>query len=227
MRAARYTAPRMLRSCVTALCALGLLAGKPPSAAAAAPPIIMPSATNPPILMPGAAAPPSAAIPGSAPHGCLPGGNGYLRAQIRGALNLDLDWHNAELECLGGPRPNGKGVRVSFAGPALADGRRLRMVFGVSKVTEGRGGRHLPTNLTVIFEGEQRLFATRGDDHCTVDQLKQERVGALGGPKRSWRVVARGFCISPASTLNNDARILVTSFDFAGDAVYEDDEPHH
>ena len=211
----------MLRKCVTALCAYGLLAGPP--CAAAPPPIVMPSATHPPIIMPGPAAPPPAGVPGSATHGCLPGGNGYLRAQIRGAVTLDIDWHNAELECLGGPRPGGKGVRVSFAGPAHPDGHRLRLVFGVAKVTEGKGGRDLPTNLTVIFEGEQRLFATRGDDHCTVDQLRQERVGALGAAKRSWRIVARGFCIAPASTLTHDARILVSSFDFAGDAVYGDD----
>jgi hypothetical protein len=169
------------------------------------------------------AAPAPAAAP--AAHGCLPTGNGYLRARIRGAMNLDVDWRNAEIECDGGPRPDGSGLRVSFAGPPHGDGRRLRIVFGVEAVREGRSGRDLPTTLTLIFEGEERLFATRGDDHCTVDELKQERVGALGGPKRSWRIVARGFCIAPASTLTSDARILVSRFDFAGNAVFED-APH-
>jgi hypothetical protein len=169
---------------------------------------------------------PGAAIADASPaaaQGCLPAGNGYLRARIRGAMNLDLDWHNAEIECDGGPRPDGSGLRVSFAGPRHADGRRLRLVFGVGSVHEGSPGRALPTNLTVIFEGEERLFATRGEDHCTVDELKQERLGALGGPLRSWRIVARGFCTSPASTLNSDARILVTRFDFAGSAVFADE----
>jgi hypothetical protein len=171
-----------------------------------------------------AAAPadPAAAPAHAAAPGCLPGGNGYLRARIRGALNLDIDWHNAELECDGGPRPDGSGLRVSFAGPRHSDGRRLRLVFGVATVHEGSPGRELPTNLTVIFEGEDRLFATRGDDHCTVDELRQERLGALGGPLRSWRIVARGFCTEPASTLSSDARILVTRFDFAGNAVFDD-----
>jgi hypothetical protein len=154
--------------------------------------------------------------------GCLKGGNGYLRARIRGAMNLDVDWHNAEMECDGGPRPDGSGIRVSFAGPKHTDGRRLRMVFGVAAAKEGSPGRELPTNLTVIFEGEQRLFATRGDDHCTVDKLEQERIGALGGPMRAYRVIASGFCISPASTLDGSGRILVTRFDFAGNAVFEE-----
>ncbi len=139
-------------------------------------------------------------------------------------MNLDVDWHNNELECDGGPRPDGSGIRVSFAGPKHSDGRRLRMVFGVGHAKEGRPGRELPTNLTVIFEGEQRLFATRGDDRCTVDKLEQERIGALGGPRRSYRIVASGFCISPASTLSGDGRILVTRFDFAGNATFEDEE---
>ena len=106
-----------------------------------------------------------AATAGAAAHGCLPSGNGYLHARIRGALNIDVDWDNAQIECDGGPRPDGSGVRVSFAGPPHGDGRRMRMVFGVGAVHEGRSGHDLPTNLTVIFEGEDRLFATRGSDH--------------------------------------------------------------
>ena len=159
------------------------------------------------------------------PRGCLPTGNGYLRARIRGALNLDLDWRNDQIECDGGPRSDGSGLRVSFAGPRRADGRRLRLVFGMSAAHEGRGGRELPTNLTVILEGEQRLFTTRGEDNCTVDELRQERVSAAGAARRSWRVVARGFCIGPASTLSSDARILVSRFDFAGTAVFGDEPP--
>ena len=157
----------MLRLCVSLLCLLSLATRPLPGRAGDAP------AGN------------TAGTGTASTHGCLPTGNGYLRARIRGALNLDIDWSNAELECDGGPRPDGSGVRVSFAGPPHGDGRRTRLVFGVGAVHEGRTGRDLPTNLTVIFEGEERLFATRGADHCTVDQLRQERVGALGGPKRS------------------------------------------
>jgi hypothetical protein len=165
--------------------------------------------------------------PGTAPasgskgrDGCLAAGNGYLRARIRGALQLDVDLHNGELECDGGPRPDGSGIRVSFAGPLRSDGRRLRMVFGVAATGEGNGGRELPANLTVIFEGEERLFATRGDDKCTVDELSQERVGSLGGPVRTYRIIARGFCIAPVKALTGEQTILVNSFDFAGSVTF-------
>jgi hypothetical protein len=174
---------------------------------------------------PTAPASPLSGLPAPGPkntHGCLASGNGYLRARIRGALTLDVSLQNAELECDGGPRPDGSGIRVSFAGPERSDGRRLRMVFGVAKATEGTTGHELPTNLTVIFEGEQRMFATRGDDKCTVDEFKQERMGALGGPLRTYRVIARGFCIAPVKALNSEQTILVNSFDFAGSVAFED-----
>jgi hypothetical protein len=160
----------------------------------------------------------TAATPAS--KGCLSSGNGFFRARIRGVLNLDVDWRNAELECEGSARPDGSGIRLSFAGPLRSDGRRLRMVFGVARASEGASGTALPTNLTVIFEGEQRLFATRGEDKCTVDKLEQERVGAVGGDVRSYRVLASGFCTEPANTLNDKERIVVSTFDFAGRITY-------
>jgi hypothetical protein len=154
-------------------------------------------------------------------HGCLASGDGYLRTRIRGALNLDVSLKNAELDCDGGPRPDGSGIRVSFAGPLRSDGRRLRMVFGVAGATEGSAGKELATNLTMIFEGEERMFATRGDDKCTVDEFRQERVGALGGRIRTYRVVAKGFCIGPIRALDGAQSVLVNSFDFIGRVTFE------
>jgi len=163
-----------------------------------------------------------ALLSGTAHAGCLPTNNGYLRARVGGALNLNIDWRNAELECEGSMRPDGSGIRLSFAGPPRSDGRRMRMVFGIGKVKEGAAGHGLPTNLTVMFEGETRLFATRGDNHCTVDELNQERIGALGGERRTYRVIARGFCTEPANTLAGKERILVSRFDLAGGVTFED-----
>jgi hypothetical protein len=167
----------------------------------------------------------SAAPPQATEPGCLAGGNGYLRARIRGALNLDLDWRNTDVTCEGGARPGDKGIRLSFAGPLQPDGRRLRIVFGIGSLTEGHGGRALPTNLTVIFEGEKRFFATRGDDKCTTDELRQERVGDLSGRERAYRVVARGFCTAPATAVDRAERIVMSSFDFAGRVDFPGEEP--
>jgi hypothetical protein len=163
-------------------------------------------------------------------NGCFVSGDGYLRARLRGALDLDLDWKNAEMECAGGPRPPGKndsrGVRVSIGGPLRGEGRRIRLVFGIAGVGEGGGGEALMTNVTLLFEGEKRIFATKGDDKCTVDTLSQQRVETLGDQRAVYRVVARGFCLGPATSLTLGERLYLTSFDFAGRVEFGDDDRH-
>jgi hypothetical protein len=148
-------------------------------------------------------------------RGCLPDGSGYLRARIRGAEHLDVDWHNAELECQGSVRPRNRGLRVSFAGPLPRRGQRLRMIFGIGAIAAGRAGRELPTNVTVIFEGARRLYSTLSQDKCTVDRLRQTRVARRDGVD-IYRVVARGFCFDPLTDLLHDDRIVMSRFDFAG-----------
>ncbi len=157
---------------------------------------------------------------GSATTGCLPNGAGYLRARIRGAVDLDINWRNAQLECEGGSRPSGGGIILSFAGPLPRSDKRMRIIFGIGGAAEGHAGRALPTNVTVIFEGERRLFSTRGDDKCTVDNLRQERLGPPGGAVRRYRVVARGFCFEPVSDMIRNERIVISRFDFAGRTVF-------
>jgi hypothetical protein len=147
---------------------------------------------------------------------CLGDGTGYVRARIRGALNVDLSWKDAQLACSGEARPDGSGLRVSFAGPGPG-GKVLRLVFGVKSAREGAAGRELPTNLTVLLDGG-RIFATQGDEKCTLDQLSQSRLPAnpAGSTMRTWRIEAHGFCVAPANALAGTGRILVSRFDFAG-----------
>lgn len=156
--------------------------------------------------------------------GCFSVGGGYLRARMRGALDLDLNWTNADMQCEGGPRPSGNGLRVSIGGPARGDEHRLRLVFGIAGVREGAAGEALRTNLTVLMEGEKRIFATQGDDKCMVDTLTQERVESLAPDRAVYRVIARGFCLGPASSLSRDERVTLTSFDFAGRVEFSDDD---
>jgi hypothetical protein len=163
--------------------------------------------------------------------GCFAAGDGYLRARMRGAVDLDLDWKDAQMQCEGGPRPPGRdnksnGLRVSIAGPLRGEGRRIRLVFGIAGVGEGRDGETLRTNVTILFEGERRVYATLGDDKCTVDSLTQRRVESLGGDPAIYRVEARGFCLGPATSLSRNERVLVTSFDFAGRVEFSDDDRH-
>ncbi len=165
--------------------------------------------------------------PAAGTPGCIDAGGGFLQAELRGALVADLDWKNAEMRCEGGPRPDGKGLRVTFAGelPVAQHAneagapRQLRLIFGIDERDTAAGAAQaLPTNLTVILEGEQQLYTTLGDDRCAVETL--ERTPLVGNGKKA-RVHARGYCLGPASNLAGDARVLIPTFEFTGIADTE------
>jgi hypothetical protein len=171
------------------------------------------------------AAPASPAAQHAVASGCLPTHDGYLRVRMRGAQNLDIDWHDADLQCDGGPRPDQGGLRLTFAARDPAGGRHPRLVFGIA-ATPAPGSSHaVPANVTLIFEGEQQLYSTRGDDKCTVDELLQTPIDAHR-TGQGLRVSGRGFCVAPATALDGSGDVLVSRFDFAG-RVVDADPPDH
>jgi hypothetical protein len=163
--------------------------------------------------------PPAAKAPPRA--GCLAAGDGYFRAQLHGAREARIEWRNAAMTCEGGLRPDASGIRVSILGEARP-GEPLRFVFGISAARENEAGRALSTNLTVILEKEHRIFATLGDDKCTIDELRQQ---SLPGDAHGYRIEARGFCIAPATVVGGSERLLVSTFDFATRIHVESEPP--
>ena len=165
--------------------------------------------------------------PARANAGCLPGERGFLQASLRGALQAQLDWRGALLECQGGLRGDGSGIRISLSGPLAQSGRRLRRIIGL----DAQPGRSLsgpvPANVTAIFEDESRVYATRGDGHCELDVLRQEPLpgGTAAAPLRAFRVAGRGFCIDPLPPLTSGAngdtsKLYIDRFDFAAVANF-------
>ena len=159
---------------------------------------------------------PSGASTASTAPGCIAAGGGFLQAQLRGALTADVDWKNAGISCEGGPRPDGRGIRITMAGPLPGEaGRQVRFIFGIDSQDVAAGpARALPTNLTVILEGGGRMYATRGDDRCAVETLERSPLADAG--TRLERVHARGYCTEPAAELAGDGRLLVPTFEFTG-----------
>ena len=157
---------------------------------------------------------------------CLPGERGYLRLSLRGALDQDLNWRGATLQCEGGARPAGNGLRVSFAGSADSKGLKLRIVFGIAARPGVSASAQLPTNITVIVEGQNQLYATQGDTKCQVDSLVQQPLvtSATLARAHAYRIAARGYCVDPATTLDGSGRLYINRFDFAGLADFEDND---
>jgi hypothetical protein len=156
----------------------------------------------------------------SAVAGCLPSRDGFLRARLRGDSDTDIDWTDADMQCDGGPRPDASGVRVTFAGH-LPDGHIIRLVFGIGTPLATSTARNVPTNVTVIFEDDQKLYSTAGEGKCTIDDLSMQPQRAQ--QTTGWRrVVARGFCTLPVAAIAGNDALIVDRFDFAGGLRDED-----
>jgi hypothetical protein len=166
------------------------------------------------------AAAPGVATPGPSPSAaCLPSGDGYLRAQVAGAIDANIDWPNSGTRCQGESKSEPRGVRLSFqrTGASKPD---LLFVFGLTGVRPGQPGHAVAANLTVIVQGTNKIFGTLGDSRCTVDSLTQKPLPSPG----AYRVEARGFCTSPAHAVRGNGALLVSTFEFAGLVTYETDE---
>ena len=177
----------------------------------------------------GATAPsgPATGAPAATEPACLPGARGFLDARLKGEIDTSLQWRGATLQCEGGARPEGQGLRASFLGRSEATGQSLRFVFGMAASPGSATSHNVPAHLTVLAEGAGRAWATQGDSQCMVETLVQERLPmAAPAAGSDWRVAARGYCIDPAVTLDGASRLWVERFDFAGIAHFEENELH-
>ena len=149
----------------------------------------------------------------------------FLDARLAGAIDANVHWQAADMQCEGMRRPDGKGLRVSFTGSL--DGKRLTLVFGAPQLAEGKAGRAVPVNVTLIREGGA-VYGTRGDDKCILDEVGQEPLPspAREHGRRRWRIEAHGFCLEPARAVagGRDA-ILLSRFDFRGQLAWEFESP--
>jgi len=171
---------------------------------------------------PGSAAPAGAALAAQAPAAktCLSSGDGYLRAHLGGAIEAEIDWPNSGTVCAGEPKIDPAGVRLSFR---RVSGARpnLLFLFGLTGVREGEPLHNAGANLTIIVQGTDRIYGTRGDSRCAVDSLTQRRLGG----EHEYRVEARGFCTQPAHAVRGEGTVIVSRFDFAGIVNYEEKSP--
>jgi hypothetical protein len=151
----------------------------------------------------------------TAAAGCLAAGDAYLRARVRGAIDADLDWRGATLECEGMPRPGGSGVRARFRGQ-LPDGRTLALLFAAGTLAPGETRDDVPVNVTVLVEDAGLVYGTQGSDKCRLDRVVQQELPSPATGTRRFRIEGRGFCLAPARAPYGSATVLINRFDFVG-----------
>lgn len=138
-------------------------------------------------------------------------------------MQAELVWGNEGTECTGAVRPDG-GIRMRFSHQDGVAGRRLVLLFGVAGLREGQSAKALPVNVTVIREGLGEFYSTRGDNKCTLDEVRQEALVGIPHRSRSYRVTARGFCTHPARAVRGDGVILLSRFDYVGRIDFDSED---
>jgi hypothetical protein len=150
----------------------------------------------------------------------------FLEARLAGALDTELHWQAADMDCDGMRRPDGLGLRIRFQGTAA--GQHLTLVFAAPRLAEGESAHAVPVNVTLIREGGP-IYGTRGEERCLLDEVTQAPLPTpLPVPDdapRRWRVEARGFCLAPARAVGGNDAILVSRFDFRGQLAWDPDPP--
>jgi len=169
-----------------------------------------------------APAPAPASAPAVTPASTAATSRCFLATRLKGALDAAVDWRGEALLCEGGARPEGRGLRASFAGKGPS-GESLRFVFGLAALPGEATARNVPTHLTLIVEGTGALYSTQGDTQCATELLEQQPLAARPG---QLRLHSRGYSIDPATTLDARARLYVERFDFEGLAHFDPEDLH-
>lgn len=142
--------------------------------------------------------------------GCV--ASGRLTTELFGALAGRIDWRGNALVCEGMRRPRDRGARLRFAGRAgEAPSLDLAIIISVPDLGEGEADRELPSNVTIIEEGNGRFFSTAGLDSCWTDVRRQQ---PLGGAR--YAIVGRLYCIAPLAEINGEASVTLNELEFSG-----------
>lgn len=149
------------------------------------------------------------AAPAMDPASCVPAEEGALSARLQGEIDVEIDWGTETTHCRGGVRPQGDGVRLIYKGTTDATGPLL-IVFGLAPLRAGESARNVPANLTLVREGTGQFYATRGQDKCAFDEVRQTPVDAA---PNLFRLEGRGYCTQPARALAGDGAVLISRFD--------------
>lgn len=137
---------------------------------------------------------------------------GRLQVDLFGALQGEVRWAAEHLRCEGMPRPDGAGARLRFAGPFGAEGQPIAFIIAVPSLEQGEIGAELPSNVTLIAEGEGRFFSTPDLDSCWTDISSQTPLETEG----RYSIDGQVYCISPLPEVNGAGSVSIDEFSFSG-----------
>ncbi len=143
---------------------------------------------------------------------CAANPAGYWRGSITGSATLELDWQGAGLACAGGARPDGRGLRLFFAGHPGGGGERLVIVLGIAATVAELAGREWPVSVTVIDEASSSFFHSIAGRCFT----RVTEVTALDRQGRAFRVAGELYCAGALGAVNGEHAVQLGDSRYAG-----------
>ena len=146
-------------------------------------------------------------------------GGGYLRGQLYGELQADIDWEQQRLGCDGMLRPDNGGLRLLFE-PRNRDSGPL-FVLGLTGSLEEVLDREVVTNLTIVDQRNGRFFNTGEAERCW-SLIRRIDVSQFAGG-RNYRLVGRFYCAGALAEVNGPGTLTPGEFEFAGQLTVNDE----
>lgn len=134
----------------------------------------------------------------------------YLSGTLYGAVSRKIEWRGTDMQCEGGPRPGGGGIRLVFAAPDAVEGDRLVFVIGISGTVTELTDAERVANVTVIDESSGRFFSSRGQDRCWTT------VASVDGDGTRFRVGGEIYCSGSLPSLSDGSSISLRDFRYSG-----------
>jgi len=140
------------------------------------------------------------------------GAQGYLSAELYGAIEASVNWTAPDLHCEGMKRPSNRGARLRFSGHA-SDGKNLAFIISVPDLQLGETGEEYRSNITLIEEGGGRFFATADLEICWTDI---DGVESVDDTSTRFAISGAVYCVAPLREVNGDSDVSIRDFRFRG-----------
>jgi hypothetical protein len=142
----------------------------------------------------------------------LCGPDGHLSAALYGVIETQIDWGRYDVECTGMPRPEGRGVRLRFAGLA-GDGQPVAFIIAIPDFDRDTGRGEFGSNVTLIEEGAGRFFSTPDLNNCLAEIVAVEALDDTGD---RFSVSGALYCVAPLPEINGNSAVSTPELQFTG-----------
>ena len=156
---------------------------------------------------------PIAAIAPEEEPALLCGNEGRLSTELYGAVAVRVDWNKNDLECVGMPRPEGRGARLRFAAKPADDNLQLAIIIAIPDLERDAPLGEFSVNVTLIEEGNGRFFSTSDLNNCLTDITSMTGLDDSGD---RYSISGELFCVLPLPEINGDSSVSIPKMLFSG-----------